>query len=101
MKRSARHLLPIALAVGFYLLAALPLPCLLLDHDAAMAAGDSAHSSVDIHAWLEWAAGSSLSTGHLVIEASQPFVGPALVPQLQIPVTSPVASLWSRGPPSC
>lgn len=91
----------IALLVGLYLLVALPLPYLLVDHYAAMLAGDADHSDVDIHVWLEWAAGSSLSGGQIVFAVSQLFVGPAPVPQFRIPSVPLIVSIWPRGPPFC
>lgn len=83
-----------------YVLVALPLPYLLIDHYSAMQAGDPNHSEVDVHAWLEWAAGSSLS-------GSVPVVLSVLVPLLALIIPSAVAfsillgsTRRSRGPPA-
>lgn len=89
----------IALLVGLYLLIALPLPYLSVDHDAAILAADANHSDSDIHVWLEWAAGSSLSGGKLVFFLSQAMVGPSVIPPSRIPSIILASSLRSRGPP--
>lgn len=101
MSNQFKQLILIALVVALYLLVALPLPYLLVDHYSAVAAGDTAHSAVDIHVWLEWAAGSSLSGGKLVVALSQPFVGPVTVPSPRMASISFIAPIWSRGPPTC
>lgn len=90
----------IAAVAMLYGLVVLPLPSLLLDHYSAMEAGDPAHSDVDVHAWLEWAAGSSLS-GTVLIVPSVP------APSLALIIPSAVAfsillgsTRRSRGPPA-
>ena len=90
----------IAAVVMLYGLVALPLPCLLIDHYSAVQAGDLGHSDGDIHAWLEWAASTSLSGTGLVL----PFM---LLPStiLPIPSVQECSSLlmsipYSRGPPA-
>lgn len=90
----------IALLVGLYLLVALPLPYLLIDHDAAMLAADANHSASDIHAWLEWAAGSSLSGGKLVFFLSRTIVGPNSISPARMAPILLAFSIQSRGPPA-
>ena len=83
-----------------YVLVALPLPYLLIDHYSAIQAGDTSHSDVDIHAWLEWAASSGLS-------GTMPVLPSVLVPSRSRAISSPHifsvvldSSLQSRGPPA-
>ena len=89
----------IAAVAMLYGLVALPLPYLLIDHYSAVQAGDPDHSDADVHAWLEWAASSSLSGTGLVLPS-------VLLPSaiLQIPPVQGGSSLlvsvpYSRGPP--
>lgn len=93
-----RTILIAAVAI-LYVLVALPLPYLLVDHYSAMQAGDTSHSDVDIHAWLEWAAGSGLSV-------AVPVLPSVLVPSHPVAISSPQIfsapldfTLPSRGPP--
>lgn len=97
--RLVQALLIAAIAM-LYVLVALPLPYLLLDHYSAIQAGDANHSDVDIYAWLEWAAGSSLS-------GAGPVLPSALAPSLPVTIPSTHAfsvllgsALQSRGPPA-
>ncbi len=97
--RLIRAMLVAAVAI-LYALVALPLPYLLIDHYSAMQAEDPNHSNVDIHAWLEWAAGSSLS-------GTGPVLPSVLVPSLQVTIPSVHvfsvllgSVLQSRGPPA-
>lgn len=90
----------IALLVGLYLMVALPLPYLLVDHYAAMLAADANHSASDIHVWLEWAAGSSLSGETLVVFLSQAIVGSNQIPPVRKSSILLLSSLRSRGPPA-
>jgi len=90
----------VAVVAVLYVLVALPLPYLLVDHYSAMQSGDPSHSDLDIHAWLEWAAGSSLSGSGLVVPSVS-------APSLALPIPSaPVFSvllgsaLLGRGPPA-
>lgn len=93
-------LLALALVAGLYLLTALPLPYLLLDHDAGMAAGDCSHSAIDVHAWLEWAAGSSL-LGDALVDTSALQPGTLVViPPVWTSSFLFASALGSRGPPS-
>jgi len=89
----------IAAVAILYVLVALPLPYLLVDHYSAMQAGDTSHSDVDIHAWLEWAASSGLSV-------AVPVLPSVLVPSHPVTISSPPIfsalldfTLPSRGPP--
>lgn len=94
-----RTILIAAVAI-LYVMVALPLPYLLVDHYSAMQAGDTSHSDVDIHAWLEWAAGSSLSGTGLVLS---PVLVPSLVsanPSLQVFARLLDATSYPRGPPA-
>lgn len=82
-----------------YVLVALPLPYLLLDHYSAMQAGDTNHSDVDIHAWLEWAASSGLSGTVPVLPSVQaPSFSPS-IPSVQVFSVLLGSVLHSRGPP--
>ena len=97
--RLTRMVLIAAVAI-VYALITLPLPYLLIDHYSAIQARDPNHSEVDVHAWLEWAAGSSLS-------GSVPVVPSVLVPlfALMIPSVQVFSILFgstrrSRGPPT-
>lgn len=48
-----------------YLVLAVPLPVVLLDHELGLFTGDPSHTTLDGHAWLDHAAGFGLSeTGH-------------------------------------
>jgi len=90
----------IAAIAMLYALMALPLPYLLIDHSAAMQLGDSQHSEDDVHAWLEWAVGSSLSGAGLVLPSVL-----LLSVLLSIPSVQQVSKLhlsveYSRGPPA-
>lgn len=94
----ARPIFLVAVAI-LYVLVALPLPYLLVDHYSAMQAGDPSHSDVDIHAWLEWAASSGLSV-------AVPVLPSVLVPSHPIAISSPQIfsalldfTLPPRGPP--
>lgn len=44
-----------------YLVLALPLPMVLLDHELGLLTGDSTHSMYDDHAWLDHAAGDGMA----------------------------------------
>ncbi len=93
-----RPILIAAVAI-LYVLVVLPLPYLLVDHYSAMQAGDTSHSDVDIHAWLEWAASSGLSV-------AVPLLPSVMVPSRSLTISSPQVfsvlldfTLQSRGPP--
>ncbi|MBH0210489.1 MAG: hypothetical protein HP495_18560 [Nitrospira sp.] len=49
-----------------YLVLALPLPMVLLDHELGLLTGDSTHSMYDDHAWLDHAVGDGLSSGDAI-----------------------------------
>ena len=90
----------IAAVAMLYGLVALPLPYLLIDHYSAVQAGDPDHSDADVHAWLEWAASSSLSGTGLVLPS-------VLLPSAILPISSVqgfssllVSVPYSRGPPA-
>lgn len=93
-----RTLLIAAVAI-LYVLAALPLPYLLVDHYSAMQAGDPSHSDVDIHAWLEWAASSGLSVAVPVLPSILVSSRPVAIPSSQVFSTLLDFTLPSRGPP--
>jgi hypothetical protein len=83
-----------------YALIALPLPYLLVDHYSAVQAGDPDHNEADVHVWLEWAAGSSLSGTGLVLPS---VLSPSML--LTMPLVQefsglPGSGLRSRGPPA-
>lgn len=94
-----RPILIAAVAI-LYVLVALPLPYLLVDHYSAMQAGETSHSDVDIHAWLEWAASFSFSgTVPVVPSVSAPSLLSAIP---AIPVFARLLDVTSspRGPPA-
>ncbi|MGE0644792.1 MAG: hypothetical protein AB7P24_14070 [Nitrospira sp.] len=100
MQTRLAHAMLIAAVAIVYAVVALPLPYLLVDHYSAVQAGDTNHSDVDIHAWLEWATGSSLSGSDLVLSS-------ALLQSAILPIPSVlecakllVAVLYARGPPA-
>ncbi len=93
-----RPILIAAVAI-LYVLVALPLPYLLVDHYSAMQAGDTSHSDVDIHAWLEWAASSGLSVAVPVLPSILVPSRPVAVPSPQIFSALLDFTLPSRGPP--
>lgn len=90
----------IAAVAVLYAVVALPLPYLLVDHYSAVQASDADHSDVDVHAWLEWAAGSSLSGSGLVWPSV--LLSSAILP---IPSVQEFSNLrlsvpYPRGPPA-
>ena len=90
----------IAAVAMLYGLVALPLPYLLIDHYSAVQAGDPDHSDADVHAWLEWAASSSLSGTGLVLP-SVPLPSAILpIPSVQGFSSLLVSVPYSRGPPA-
>ncbi len=89
----------IAAVAMLYVLVALPVHYLLVDHHSAIQAGDANHSEVDIHVWLEWAAGSGLF-------GTVPVLPSVLVPACSVTILSPHilsvlqdSTSLSRGPP--
>lgn len=82
-----------------YVLVVLPLPYLLLDHYSAMQAGDTNHSDVDIHAWLEWAASSGLSGTMPVLPSVMVSLRPLTTSSPQVFSVLLDFTLQSRGPP--
>lgn len=97
--RLTRMVLIAAVAI-VYALITLPLPYLLVDHYSAIQAGDSNHSDVDIHAWLEWAAGSSLSGTGLVLLSVLNSSRVSTNPPLQVFARLLEATSYPRGPPA-
>ncbi len=93
-----RTILIAAVAI-LYVLVALPLPYLLVDHYSAMQAGNTSHSDVDIHAWLEWAASSGLSVAVPVLPSVLIPSPPVAIPSPQIFSALLDFTLPSRGPP--
>lgn len=88
------------LAAGFYLLAALSVPYLLIDHEAGIAAGHSEHAPADIHKWLEWAVGLSLTDAALVLAAVLLQAISFTISFIRVPSSYLVFTLGSRGPPN-
>lgn len=97
--RSRFHCVVLVGALLAYLALALPLPCVLLDHELGLLTGSSSHTMLDDHAWLDHAAGSGLASGDIGIVSSEPVV---LCEPLSesCGTQSPVASPSVRGPPS-
>lgn len=46
-----------------YVVLALPLPFVVLDHELGLLTGDPTHTTLDDHAWLDHAAGTGLASG--------------------------------------
>jgi hypothetical protein len=90
----------IAVVTLLYVMLLLPLPYLLVEHYSATQTGDSSHSDVDVHAWLEWATGSSLSGTSLVLSST--LLTSAILPILSVQGFSNllVSVPYSRGPPA-
>ena len=82
-----------------YLLLALPLPVVLLDHELGLLSGDPAHTVLDDHAWLDHAAGAGLASGDVGILSSDLVVLCEPRPESCV-ADAPVASPSVRGPPS-
>ncbi len=81
-----------------YLVLALPLPFVLLDHELGLLTGNPAHTLLDDHAWLDHAAGSGLASdgaGIVAIELAVPLILPAQPGYESTGVPSPSV----RGPP--
>jgi hypothetical protein len=97
--RLTRTILIAAVAM-LYVLVAFPLPYLLLDHASAMQAGDKHHSDRDVHAWLEWAAGSSLAESPPPSPPSLAPVPASLVPSIRVRAVLPDLARYLRGPPA-
>ncbi|MCP9469151.1 MAG: hypothetical protein NNA31_04015 [Nitrospira sp.] len=97
--RLTRTMLMAAVAI-VYALVALSLPCLLLDHAFAMQAGDEHHSGHDVHAWLEWAAGSSLADPPSPSLPSLAPVPASPVPSVVVRAVLPGLAHSLRGPPA-
>jgi len=81
-----------------YLVLALPLPFVLLDHGLGLLTGNPAHTLLDDHAWLDHAAGSGLVSDDAGIVAVDPVVQLILLAQPGYESSS-VPSLSVRGPP--
>ncbi|MCP9471174.1 MAG: hypothetical protein NNA30_00365 [Nitrospira sp.] len=97
--RLTRTMLIAAVAM-LYVLVALPLPYLLIDHYSAIQAGDTNHSDVDIHAWLEWAAGSSLSESPPPLPSSLAPLPASPIPSIVVRAVLPDLASHLRGPPA-
>lgn len=83
-----------------YLVLALPLPAVLLDHELGLLSGDPAHTVLDDHAWLEHAAGSGLASddgGAVAVDSAVQLILPAQPGYESDGVLSPSV----RGPPGC
>lgn len=93
-----RHIV-LAGALLAYLVLALPLPFVLLDHELGLLTGSSAHTTLDDHAWLDHAAGSGLASGDAGMVVAD-FIGLLSLLTESCGVQAPVASPSVRGPPS-
>ncbi|MGB4069072.1 MAG: hypothetical protein WBK08_13660 [Nitrospira sp.] len=81
-----------------YLVLALPLPFVLLDHEVGLLTGDPTHTTLDNHAWLDHAAGTGLASGEPEIVLIDSAALLRLFPTGHI--QSPIAIRLSvRGPP--
>lgn len=97
--RLTRTMLMAAVAI-VYALVALSLPCLLLDHAFAVQAGEEHHSDRDVHVWLEWAAGSSLSASPPPLSASLALLSASPVSSIRVRAVLPDLACHLRGPPA-
>lgn len=100
MKSRLIKLMVIIVIAIAYAMVALPLPYLLLDHSAAMQAGDAHHSDRDVHAWLEWAASSSLTESPPPLPASLAPLPAPPVPSVMVRAVLPDLASHLRGPPA-
>ncbi|HNO33899.1 MAG TPA: hypothetical protein PKK30_06300 [Nitrospira sp.] len=98
MTRGLARAVIMALLIG-YLLLALPLPTVLLDHELGLLMGDAAHTVLDDHAWLDHAAGSGLSESGHVLDAGNLLVSLAFQAPSNPSLVLYLESCLSRGPP--
>lgn len=100
MRHSRLHHILLVGALLAYLVLALPLPAVLLDHEIGLLTGDPSHTINDDHAWLDHAAGSgimSCDTSAQFVDLVAPFVE-ALDPYHEsLGIHAPSV----RGPPVC
>lgn len=62
MTQSRLHRILLIGALLAYLVLALPLPFVLLDHELGLLTGDPIHSANDDHAWLDHVAGDGMAS---------------------------------------
>ena len=98
MTRGLARAVIMALLIG-YLLLALPLPTVLLDHELGLLMGDAAHTVLDDHAWLDHATGSGLSESGHVLDAGNLLVSLAFQAPSNPSLVLYRESCLSRGPP--
>lgn len=99
MIRSRIHGVVLVGALLAYLVLAVPLPYVLLDHELGLLTGNPAHTTLDDHAWLDHAAGSGLASGDAGIVVADLAVPLSLLAEFS-GIQAPVASPSVRGPPS-
>ncbi len=87
------------LILSLYLALALPLPMVLLDHEMGVFTGDPSHTILDVHAWLDHAAGSGLSEAAHILEVEPLLVSLALEAHPNPLLSLHRESCLSRGPP--
>ena len=98
MRRCAIRSAFFVVVVLAYLVLALPLPAVLLDHELGLLTGDPSHTTLDDHAWLDHATGTGLVSGEAEIVLIDISALLRLFPSGHI--QSPIAIRLSvRGPP--
>jgi hypothetical protein len=87
-------------ALAAYLLLALPLPFILLDHELGLLAGDPTHTALDDHAWLDHAAGAGIAssdTATPLVDLVVSLVPAGVLSHESVRTYAPSV----RGPPAC
>lgn len=100
MKRCAIQPALFVAIVLAYLVLALPLPAVLLDHELGLLTGDPAHTTLDDHAWLDHTVGSGMASGEAGI-VSVDLIADLIPPVLSCCESSTAPSPSVRGPPVC
>ncbi len=99
VKRTSLHQILLLGTLLAYLVLALPLPAVLLDHEIGLLTGDPSHTINDDHAWLDHAAGSGLTSEDAGLDPSDLVGVPTLLSTPSFDAThTQLPSV--RGPPS-
>lgn len=99
MKRTSLHQILLLGTLLAYLVLALPLPAVLLDHEIGLLTGDPSHTINDDHAWLDHAAGAGLASCEAEVIPVDVVGSFALSPTLYFE-SSTVLQPSVRGPPA-